>query len=405
MPPALNDQPPAANCKQAMKRIIMIIGFILLLLAGLSVAQGIANALKHSQDFQWSPAKLFWSRQNPYAIYLEGNLRREVILFQIPNYAQLLYVLFAPFALLSFQAAKIIWALTNIAFAISASLLACKLFRLSSLRSFFITCLFLIAMPTRNTVGNGQHSLLILVAFIGSLYLSEWNDKASNAHTFRLPKTKLYSALLAGITYTKYSFAPSLGTAFLRRNGLAYFAVSFAPVILGYLFFAFWSSSEAFSPHFFTQPFRVASQTVAPGAADLLSIINLYVPAGGAFAFLAKAICLALAGSAPFWIRAKSDSLEWWSFCSIASLTFVNHLSYDYVFYLLPAMLAIKNLPNRFGIILAALVIYPWYGSRILFSLDTPLAATVWIGFIVNLLVLSALILHANRMRLSPPCA
>lgn len=386
---------------QAMKSIINIAACILLILAGLSLAQGIGNALKLSQDFQWSPTKLFWAGHNPYEIFLEGNLKREIILFQFPIYAQLLYILFAPLSLLPFPIAKLTWALLNITFAISATLLASGLFHLPRLRTVITTCLFLIAMPTRNAIGNGQHSLFILIAFIGSIYLAEYGKEGKLASVSGSKNPKLLSALLAGITYVKYSFAPSLGTAFLRRYGYIYFALSFVPILLGYLFFAGWTSSQAFSLNFLTQPYRIASQTIATGAADLLTISELYIAADSKLAYLAKAICLVLAGSAPFWIQAKGNSLEWWSFCSIASLTFVSHLSYDYVFYLLPAILAVKNLPNRFGVTLASLIIYPWYGSRILFALGAPLALTIWIGFVVNLITLIALILHLNRKHVS----
>jgi hypothetical protein len=108
------------------RRVALLVLLILLVAAALSMAQGFFNALEHSQDFQWSPSKVFWSRDNPYQIYLDGNIDKKIILSQIPNYAQLLYVLFLPFASMSFAAAKMAWAIVNIAFAISTALLSAR---------------------------------------------------------------------------------------------------------------------------------------------------------------------------------------------------------------------------------------------------------------------------------------
>src|SRR6478735_5359932 len=75
------------------------ISFVILLVAALvSVGQGLRNAQKDSQDFQWSPSVLFLEGENPYEHYLSGNADQRIILSQEPNYAHGLYIVLAPFA-------------------------------------------------------------------------------------------------------------------------------------------------------------------------------------------------------------------------------------------------------------------------------------------------------------------
>ena len=95
-----------------------------------------------------------------------------------------------------------------------------------------------------------------------------------------------------------------------------------------------------------------------------------------------------LAGSAPFWVRSHSEDLKWWSFCSVASLSFVNHLEYVYVFYLLPAIFAIKCIHSSLGVPIAALVLYPWFVSKILIEMGFDSNILMHFGFVVNISLL-----------------
>jgi hypothetical protein len=365
--------------------------FILLILvfAGLSLFQGFFNALKHSQDFQWSPASLLLRRLNPYQAYLNGNQNNEIILSQVPNYAQLLYVILSPLGAMSFASAKIVWAFINIGLALLAPLASAKLFRLNQRQTLVTTVIFILSTPTRNTIGNGQHSLLILVSFLCALLISELSIK-SPVFIRRSPTGTrlLLSSCMAGISYVKYSFAPTLGVSYLRRYGYRYFLLSFIPMFLGIVLFALWANDGLVTIDFLFQPVRVASRAVSSGAGDLLSVLKLHLPQEGVALKVASLACVVLAGSAPFWVLPGSEDLKWWSFCSVASLSFVTHLGYDYVFYLLPAIFAIKNIRSQLGVSMAALVAYPWFIAKILTGIGVGSNALTHIGLVVNFIVL-----------------
>lgn len=72
------------------ERILII---ILGLAALLSTYQGFNNAITFSQDFQWSPTKIFLEGRNPYEVWLNGNLDEEIIFSQAPNYLHQLSLL------------------------------------------------------------------------------------------------------------------------------------------------------------------------------------------------------------------------------------------------------------------------------------------------------------------------
>lgn len=337
-----SDRQPHLRPRVAHAVVVLVI-LLLVGVAGLSTLQGFANAIQNSQDFQWSPARLFWSGNNPYQVYLEGNKSKGLILIQNPNYAQLLYILFLPFASMSFAVAKVAWAIINIVLATTSALLSAKIFGLSRPQGWTAAALFMMSTPTRVAIGNGQHSLLILSALVLSLATGEFARGRVGLGEAQFAGSRLtLSSFLAGLTYLKYSFSPTLGVAFLRRYGVHFFVLTWIPVLVGLILFALWTGGNMLSMEFLSQPFRVASRAVFFGAGDLLSLLKFSLPKDGVKEKLATLFCLVLAGAVPFLARPRCQGLEWWSFCSIASLTFVTHLLYDYVFYLFPALYAIK---------------------------------------------------------------
>lgn len=360
---------------------------LLLIFALVSATQGFLNALEYSQDFQWSPARIFLFRGDPYLVHLNGDPENRILLSQVPNYAQLMYILLAPFAALPFSTAKVFWVIANFLFAIFTVGACARMYSLSRVQLFTIGSLFLMSTPTRNSMGNGQHSLMILAAVTASLVLGESIKSGAAMKTAVENKAQyLWSACLAGLTYIKYSFAPTFGVAFLRRYGLNYFILSFFPVLIGVILFGAWTGQNPIDIAFLMQPYKVASGAVAAGAGDLLTILKIAAQDNSLLIRMSTLFCLLLAGSSPFFVKYSSDnSLCWWSFCSVASLTFVTHLGYDYVFYLFPALYAAKTLRTDSGKMLAALVAYPWFFSKLLISIGTDKPQLLLINFAVNL--------------------
>src|SRR5579863_3552787 len=134
-----------------------VVGLAILALfaaATFGVCKGVYFAMEYSQDFQWSPTVLLSEGHDPYAWYLNGNAGERIILSQEPNYLQLLYVLLLPFAYLTWPAAKLTWALCNVAAgALSAHLIArdCGLRGVKYLAALGA---FLAAAPFAHGLGN-----------------------------------------------------------------------------------------------------------------------------------------------------------------------------------------------------------------------------------------------------------
>jgi len=382
----------------------LLIGFalaILALLAALSLWQGWLNAWHGSQDFQWSPAQAFWRRENPYELYLEGNRGNQIILNQIPNYAQTLYIFLAPYALLPFAAAKPLWAASNILFAIISCTLSARAFALTRLQCWLLMLLFLMAFPTRNSIGNGQQSLLILTAFTLAITLADRRSiQGQQTRKASSKKPALLAAILAGFSYIKYSFAPSFGAAFLHRLGRRFFLITLVPTLAGLVFFSAWLGRLPPTLTTIFEPLKVASNGIGSGYGDLLSILQLLLPSNSIHLKAASLLCLLLAGAAPFLMDKRSSDLTFWSFAAVASLSFVTHLVYDYVFYLFPAIFALRHWRHPRGQAIGALVLYQWFAVKAIASAEIANSALPWLGFMANLLTLHLLRSHAAEEKL-----
>lgn len=180
-----------------------------------STGVGAHNALRStgSQDMQWSGVHLLLQHRDPWAEYLAGR-RRIFALEQYPNYLPILYLLTVPLGLLTLDHAKVAWLLCNLLFAVSSSLLITQFYGLRRRLSVLVLCLFLVATPTRNTIGNGQTSLLILLLWSMSLLAPAMTDTRS---------------AIAGTSYLKFNFAPPTFIYVLFRSGPRAILISACP--------------------------------------------------------------------------------------------------------------------------------------------------------------------------------
>jgi hypothetical protein len=370
----------------------------------LLAARGIVGCFlmpTHGEDFQWSPSRIFWSQRNPYTVWLAGNPDREVILAQQPNYPPLMLVILLPYALLDFPAAKAAWTLTNLGLLLLAYAMASRLYGLRGTRRLVGLAVFLASRPTIHVFENGQHSLVILAAFVASILVSrgagDRPDESGTPSSNRLNA----SALLAGITYAKYSFTPSLASAYVLRYGWRYWLVSMIPAVAALAFSRIWLGGDVPLAEFVLQPLTVASRSgLSPGAGDLLTVVQNTVADSEWARGLAMVCCFALAAAVPVFSGHKAGSMEFWSFASVASLTFVTHLRYDYVFYLLPALLALQRINTVSGVAVAGLVAVQWWDWQLLTGWWTHKTAIAGIGFLANMLLLGVL----RSMQPAAPC-
>jgi hypothetical protein len=330
-----------------------IIFVILAIAATISVIQGFSNAMLYSKDFQWSPSVLFWDGINPYTYQLSGNEEKRIILSQAPNYAHLTYVLLLPFSLMNWETAKLLWAVTTFIFALQAVKLISRSAELTINESLIVLFVFLCSTPLRNTIGNGQHAVVVLFCFCALL-----------------SKRNCLTNAVIGIGYFKYSFMPPVFLFLAFRRGLKAALVSLAACGIGWIFFSI--ALKTNPAETLTLPLKVSQIAVGQGTADLMTIAGFFFSDKHAI-FYRIAIylipivpCFFLAWYAA---KAKGSQLFRLAFISITCLITFTHLSYDFVL-LLPAFIySYKYRQMIAGKLAIATILFNWFGLRIIYPI------------------------------------
>jgi hypothetical protein len=365
------------------RRFLGLVAMALLgVVALVSVGQGFLNAINNSQDLQWSPAKLLAGGVNPYTVALAGNPDNSLILYQVPPYLHLLYVVILPIGLLPFRVAAACWAAASILLSLVAVLILCRRFKLGQAGSLVLLFLFLCGTPFRNAVGNGQTSLLLLAAMI----------------FFWFGRERGGAGAWLSITSVKYSFAPPVWLWLVLERRFKPLLLCFALLVLGWLLF----SLVAHSPPSLTlfQPLQVAKKySVGGGIGDVMTVARLLQPDEPLLGSASLGdICGMLMGvAAVLWLWRRRPALSeeriLAALCCICLLAF-RHLGYDYVF-LLPALAA--GLAAR-GIdkwIILGVTGYFWFGLK---AMDMAgLNTSGWIvilSFAMNGALLGALVVR-----------
>lgn len=322
---------------------------LLALVATISTLQGFNNALQGSQDFQWSPSVLFWEGVNPYTYYLNGNENNRIILSQAPNYAHLTYLALLPFSFLNWEAAKLAWALTTLCFALLAVRILCKDAQLSLDETLVILFVFLCSTPFRNTVGNGQHAVVVLLFFCGLL------------------QRKVLSESLVGVGFFKYSFMPPIALYFAISRGLKSAVFSSMACVIGWLLFSLYLDSNPFVT--LTQPLKVSESAVGIGTADIMTMTG--------FIYSSKELLLdrVLTYSTPlilslafvlFITRSSGNALYKFSMLAITCLITFKHLGYDFVLLLPAFVYAFKHKKIIQSKLAIGLISFNWFGLKVI---------------------------------------
>lgn len=355
--------------KYAMNGLLALLGCAALI----SLAQGFLNAQIHSQDFQWSPSVLFWSGENPYLHYLQGNAEGTLILSQMPNYLHQLYIVLGPLAAKDFETAKVLWAICNILFAFFSVILIRKIYSLTIYQTLFLTSVFFMSTPLRNAIGNGQQSLIILCAFLCSWY-------------FRNP----YRGLFLSVGFTKYSFAPFFFLHALFRHDYRSLVISLIMLLISAIVFGTWVNELHFGLLF--QPLIVAFDGVQPGIADMMSVIRRDFGIHVAIAAISSVSAALLIS----WYVRKSANGWTLAILCLSSLAFIQHLIYDYVF-LLPVFGFLLSKKSPAGVLwktaVAATIFYFFFFIKLNADVLQIIgeSAVRWAGF--GLMILSIILL------------
>ena len=311
------------------------------------------HVVELGQDLQWSPAVLFLEGINPYAQYLAGNPDGRLILEQYPNYAHALYVLLTPLALLSFEQARLIWAVLN---QIASVYLAWSLGRsagLSARATVVLVLAFLCSTPFRTGLANGQMATFTMLA--------------ANA-IMRLPSPG--ASLVVGLSYIKYSFAPPTAAWVWQRHGTAAFLWSVLPCTVGYLVFLLHVGGAPIDV--LTQPLAVSATAAYSGGSDLMALIHMTLnePSEGALLWPEYAVPLVLSLVAGVQIARRVASPVWaLALLSVTSLLCFRHLVYDQIALLPAAACAGSRLHRTHGRVVLGLVAFQWYGIKMLHAL------------------------------------
>jgi hypothetical protein len=319
---------------------------LLIILAVISLSQGVLNALTNSQDFQWSPTSLLRTGINPFNYVLNDIKHEKIIMTQIPNYFHGLYVIFLPFTFLNWEKAKLFFVFFNILITIHTIYNFTQHFKLNSSFLILITTIYFSSTPFRVSLGNGQQSILILYCF--SLMLSNSNLKN----------------VISGIGYFKYSFAPQF--FFYLIFSRKYFKALLSILLLPVTFFIFIFLINDYNLLIILkQPLLISSIHVGPGVGDLMTIIsdlNLF-SVSKTFIFYFFILLLSLIFSRLFYISRTTEFCNFTIAC-IISLLFYKHLIYDYIFLLPIFILSLINYNkfiNKFNLMLIS---YFWFIIR-----------------------------------------
>jgi hypothetical protein len=322
--------------------------------AVVSIYQGYSNAQKidGSDDFQWSPAVLFLEGINPYAHQLDGNADGRIILSQRPNYAHGLYILLTPLALLEYPKATAAWAVLGIIASLLTLLLIGREFKLTPMSLIICGLLFFCSTPFRNSIGNGQQSVLSLFAF-SLLFLQNKN----------------VGSLLSGMSYFKYSFAPPIAFyIFISRDWKA-LCLSLLPCLIGYLLFVWHLGGDPWAV--LIQPLTVGMGPRAgwEGVGDVMTIVKMVLAESnslsrGLLAYLPPIFL-------SYWVitrAVRNQTSIAFSFCvvSLSSLMFFSHRWYDHIFLLPVLAYAIANFKLIGAKVIAAVVMWNWFAMKIL---------------------------------------
>jgi len=350
---------------------------LLSIAAAISIGRGLQDAVMNSQDMQWRPLVVFWrDGLDPYQLSIQAPNSPE---YTVAPYLYLIFFPLAPLAFVSFGAAKILWAVANIAFLAGTLWIFHKHKNIGM--PLALALIFLCATPTRNTFGNAQISLFSLFFF--ALYVK---------YAERRP---LLAAMFASLGSAKYSLGVPL---FFQMRLTPWSVAAFVTIPLAAVVYWCLHFQMGFIEALF-QPVRVATFTVGPrvGVGDFLMLVrDAGLPPFAAYAVAAAVLIAAVLYQRTF--LATEDRLLCFAFYTMLSLWLVYHGGYDFVF-LLPV--AIAAMRSRNGIVrngLLAGTAYFWFLTKALsdfLSFAPPLEFNLAILVLMQLLIAWEIRMHA----------
>jgi len=316
-----------------------------------SVSAAWGHVVDLGQDMQWSPTVLFVEGINPYAHYLAGNSDGRLILLQFPNYAHAVYVLMAPLAALSFEQARLLWAVLNQIASVYLAWTFGRAAGLSPQATVALTLAFLCGTAFRTGLANGQMATFSLLAASAAL---------------RLPAAS--ASAVIGLSYLKYSFALPMAAWLWWRHGVGAFLWSMVPAVVGYVIFLLHVGGPPFDVLW--QPLAVSAQAAYGGAADLMTLIHVTMSRArdGALLWPEYAVPVVVSVWVGMLVARRINNPVWaLALLSLTSLLCFRHLVYDWIALLPAAACGLARLRHLDGRIVLGFVAMHWYGMKMLY--------------------------------------
>lgn len=273
-------------------RIFRVLTLLVLgIMAAISIAKGVSNAYRFSQDFQWDAAKALSLGINPYTVSLTGDAVPDDAAFQDyyayyesidapqkmeANQFPSLLMLLLPYAFLAPGAARIAWIVTNLLCSAGIIWLLRRTFfaRTDGYLFAVLSLLMLAGTPYRNQLGVGQHTLFSFFFFLLAVFLAQKKNGSIPA------------ALCLAVSYFKYTLTAPLALYFVYKRKWKELILSVAVHVIATVGAAFWLHESVID--MILQPLKVSSALIAEGGMDLGALLN-----GSGAAFLLAALIMA----------------------------------------------------------------------------------------------------------------
>lgn len=324
--------------------------FIIIILSFISIIHSINQANLYSFDFHLSPAKLVSEGINHYQYVLEGkhdgSPEDRLLYSQDGLYGHGLFIILIPFTWLSWDDAKMLWALINVFFSFLIIFLLFKRFRLPKELILLSICLFFMSTPFRINISYGQQTLFTFLFF---LFPFLFNNKIS--------------LILSGFSYFKYNLGYVIFLYFVSLKKISKIILSLIPCIIGWLCYSYITNSNLLVN--LVEPILTLDYFLSKGNHLPVTIFSLLTKIG-----LPRIIGISLPIVLSFYvifnlIKVK-DELFKISIICLTCLSFASHQLHDYILLFPLLMFSLKNFNLLISKINLLLIFYFFFFLRIL---------------------------------------
>ena len=325
------------------KRFWTVLYLLMAMMAIVSIYEGIANGLVWSQDFQYDAATALRSGYDPYDMSLSFD---EESLPDVPclkgfyeyydglgtpqrmeanQFPSLLYIL-VPYTLMPYNAARVMWVMTNIICTAVIIWLLKKTFMVQVDERLYpvFMMLMLAGTPWRNQMGVGQHTLFAVAFFLLAVFVAEGGKQEEQEETkpALITPGDVAAGLLLSLSYLKYTVTAPLALYFIYKRKWKAFLISLVPHIL----LTGVAAAVLKKPYtdMIIKPLKVASALAGEGSIDI-GALTKGSPAG---LFVTATVMLFLLGMA--FLMPKGNDELFISLAALLSLVMTYHRTYDF---------------------------------------------------------------------------